>query len=250
MPGNCSRNWRDVGGLEHLVDRAMAPPEQNPGCLDRPRRCCRPGASRGSQTGIWSSGMPIARAVLRPRCWSGKKRARRRRGERPVEHGPRVRAGADDAAVPAAERLQLGRRVDVGHRHQIVGVDDLAEVGPGGLDGVEVGHVGHAATRAPGRAGKPGPRRARGIGRLRHEMDAAEDDRPAGLAGRGKLAELETVAAKVGELDHVVLLVMMAQDQEGLAQSFLAPADPLIAARNRPGCGNLRRSEARLQSLC
>jgi len=51
--------------------------------------------------------------------------------------------------------------------------------------------------------------------RLGHKVNAAKDN-VSGLAATGSVAgQLERVAAKIGELDHLVLLVVMAQDHEG-----------------------------------
>ena len=68
-------------------------------------------------------------------------------------------------------------------------------------------------------------RRAQHVGALRHEMDAAEDDElgvgvPADLA-----RELEGVAGVVGERDHFVALVVMAEDHE-------PPAERRLRGRN------------------
>jgi hypothetical protein len=49
-------------------------------------------------------------------------------------------------------------------------------------------------------------------------VHAAKDDVfGRGLFG-GELRELETVAAKVGELDHIMLLIVMAKDDQSLAE--------------------------------
>ena len=48
--------------------------------------------------------------------------------ERPVEHGPGVGRRAHGAAVLAHERLERGRRVHVGDRHELVDVGDPGEV--------------------------------------------------------------------------------------------------------------------------
>ena len=44
----------------------------------------------------------------------------------------------------------------------------------------------------------------------------------------GELAELVAVAAEVGEPDHLVLLIVVAEDQERVAQSPLDGEDPLV----------------------
>ena len=149
-------------------------------------------------------------------------------GERPVEDGAGVGAGADDAAVPSAEGLEVGRRIDVGDRHHVVGVDDLGEVLPGGLDRFEVGHVGHAASG--GQVGQVDLDLVarEDVGRLGHEVDAAKDDRAAGPALGGELAQLEAVSPEIGEPDHLVLLIMVSQDQERVAHLLLDREDPLL----------------------
>ena len=61
------------------------------------------------------------------------------------------------------------------------------------------------------------------VGRFGHEVDAAEGDRPALLFGRGQRAELVAVAAEVRQGDDLVLLVMMAQDQQPPAHARRGP---------------------------
>ena len=124
--------------------------------------------------------------------------------------------------------LSSADRVDVSHRHQIVCVDDLAEVCPGGLDRFEVGHVGHAASG--GQVGQVDLDLVarEDVGRFRHEVNAAKDDAAAGLAAGGELAQPEAVAAEVGEPDDLVLLVMVSQDQERFAHRLFDPADPRL----------------------
>ena len=72
------------------------------------------------------------------------------------------------------------------------------------------------------------------VGRLRHEVDAAEND-PAALAvGRRQGAELVAVAAEVRQGDDVVLLVVVAEDQEPSAQitaNFLDMRGKFIAVQ-------------------
>ena len=77
------------------------------------------------------------------------------------------------------------------------------------------GQVGQHDRRAPAAAGGELFRAiGEDVGRLGHEVDAAEDDRPAfGVGGRQR-AELVAVAAEVRQGNDVVLLVVMAEDQE------------------------------------
>ena len=143
-----------------------------------------PRGSRGSQTGIWLERDAHGPGGVPAEVLVGEEEHAAASGERPFQHGAGVGAGADDAAVPAAEGLEVGRRVDVGDRHQVVGVDDLAEVLPGGLDRFQVGHVGHAASGGQvGQIDRDLIARE-DVGRLGHEVDAAEDDRAAGYGSR------------------------------------------------------------------
>ena len=149
-------------------------------------------------------------------------------GERPLEDRAGVGRSADDAAAAAAKRLQIGRRVHIRDRSDFLDVDRLRQLRPAVFDVFDRGHVGHRA--AGGKIGKDDGDalsaaggelfRAVGedVGRFRHKVDAAEDDRAAlGVGGRQR-AELVAVAAEVRQGDDVVLLVVMAEDQEPSAQ--------------------------------
>ena len=63
------------------------------------------------------------------------------------------------------------------------------------------------------------------VGALGHEVDAAEEDELGVLAGGGFAAELEGVAAEVGELDDVVALVVVAEDDEAVAEEATGAVD-------------------------
>ena len=103
----------------------------------------------------------------------------------------------------------------------------LLEIVPAHLELVGLGHVGHRAAGGEVRQDHLLVRRAEHVGALGHEVHAAEDDE----LGVGMLAdlvgELERVAGVVGELDHLVALVVMAEDDEP-------------AAERRPGRGDAR----------
>jgi hypothetical protein len=107
----------------------------------------------------------------------GKEEDFRPPGKGPAGDGAGVRRGAHDAAMFAAEGLEVGRRVDVGHRrHRLLGVEHFAEFAPAAFDLGEVGHVGHrAAGREVGQDGDLFGLR-HDVGDFGHEMHAAEDD--------------------------------------------------------------------------
>ena len=135
----------------------------------------------------------------------------------------------------SAKRLQVGGRVDVGDRHQVGRVDHFAELVPAVLNLLDGGHIGQRA--AGGLIGQdhchPPPVAAgdllgpvgQDVGGLGHEMDAAKGDRPALLVLGGQLGQLVTVAAEVRQSDDLVLLVVVAQDQEPRAHLRPHPLD-------------------------
>ena len=117
-PGKPAPELLDMRGLEHLVDRAVALPEQDSADRDRRLGVSAQGLARVPDDHLVErnshgpGGVPAQVLV-------GKEQDPASPGERPVQHGTRIGAGADDAAVPAAKRLQVGGRVDVSHRHQV-----------------------------------------------------------------------------------------------------------------------------------
>ena len=65
------------------------------------------------------------------------------------------------------------------------------------------------------------------VGRLGHEVHAAEDDVLRVRPGGRLLGELEGVAGDVGELDHLVALVVVAEHEDPVAERGLGGAGPL-----------------------
>ena len=103
-------------------------------------------------------------------------------------------------------------------------VEDFPEFVPGGFDLLDLRHVRHGA--AGGQVGQHDthPLAAalsqslgsvgQNVSRLRHEMDAAENDPPAPGVRRGHLAQFIAVPPQVAQRDHLVLLIVMSQDQQ------------------------------------
>ena len=77
-------------------------------------------------------------------------------------------------------------------------------------------------------------RPAEDVGALGHEMDAAEDDVVGLRTRRRELRQLERVAARVGVLDDLVALVVVAEDHQPLAQRRPRRARCAGPARRRP----------------
>ena len=84
-------------------------------------------------------------------------------------------------------------------------------------------------------------RRAQDVGALGHEVHAAEHDE-LGVAGaaRPARASLKRVAGVVGELDHLVALVVMAEDDERGRRASPWPRRCARPSRRRTGRGSAR----------
>ncbi len=63
------------------------------------------------------------------------------------------------------------------------------------------------------------------VGRLGHEVHAAEDDVGGLVVVRREPGQLERVADRVGPLDHLVALVVMTEDHEPVTERFLGGGD-------------------------
>src|SRR3990170_9001869 len=95
--------------------------------------------------------------------------------EGPVVDLGRVGGGADDAAVTAAERLQGGGGVHVGHRYDVRD-SHFGQLVPAGVDVLRVRHVGHGAAGRHVGEDDLLVRLREDVRRFGHEVDAAEDD--------------------------------------------------------------------------
>ena len=72
------------------------------------------------------------------------------------------------------------------------------------------------------------------VGRLGHEVDAAEHDVGGVVVVRREPGELERVADQVGPADHLVALVVVAEDEQPTAQGGLGgrdASDDLVVGR-------------------
>ncbi len=83
---------------------------------------------------------------------------------------------------------------------------------------------------------------AKDVGRFGHEMDAAEDD-IFGFGLRRHHRKLIAVAGQVGVADNVVALIMMAENDDALAQFLTCRFDPLVHLR-------VRHREVIFENLC
>ena len=218
----------DVLGAEHLVHRAEALPQDDFRFPDL--RIGEPAARLIEIPQRHRFGRD-AHAVRRvaPEMLVGEEQHFLALPKRPFEHAPGIRRGAHQAAVAAAEGLEVGGRIDIGHRRDVlVRIEHGREFAPGALDLGETGHVGHGA--AGGEVGQDRHllRTREDVGDLGHEVHAAEHD-VFGVARRRQARELERIAGKIGVAEYLVALVVMPENDHALAERRLRRADTRVA---------------------
>ena len=156
--------------------------------------------------------------------------------QRPLEHGPGVGRGAHGAALAADERLDGRGAVHVGDRHHPVDVDDAGQRVPRLLDLVDVGHVGHRAAGVEVGQGDRLVVAGQDVGRLGHEVHAAEHDVGGLGALLGQHRQAVRVAPGVGPADDLVPLVVVPEDEQAVAEACLGRGDaPGQVVRRRRG---------------
>ena len=141
--------------------------------------------------------------------------------ERPGQGPAGVGGGADRAAVPAGEGLDVGRGVHVGDRDDLAGDAEVLQCLPALLDLVVGGHVGHGAAGRKIRQHHLLAVRGQDVGGLGHEVHAAEHDELSAGPRCCVTGQFERVASDVGELDDLVPLVVVAE-HEGTVTERLA----------------------------
>jgi hypothetical protein len=200
---------------EALMDAAPASPQENPGAPD----------AIDSMAPQAMVGIPQEHIVpwnaqtfggVAPQMLVRKEKDSRSARQCPSDGILCVRRGAHQPSMLPAEGLQVSRGIHIGYGHDIaLDIQHLTELRPRVLHLVPPGHLGHWAAGLYGgqKDGLAGLRQdGGGFG---HKVHAAEHDGLCLAATGGITSQLERVAAKVGELDHLVPLVMVAQDDEG-----------------------------------
>ena len=146
--------------------------------------------------------------------------------ECPFEHLAGVGGGADRAAMTTDEGLQGGRTVHVGDRHESFDIDHGAQRLPGLLDLVEVGHVGHGAAGVEVGQDHLLVVGGEDVGRLGHEVHAAEHDEVGLRPLLGEHRQPVGVTPGVGPAHHLVALVVVAENEEAVTEPRTRLADP------------------------
>ncbi|SBT10145.1 hypothetical protein ACCAA_890024 [Candidatus Accumulibacter aalborgensis] len=219
---------QDVRRLKHLVHRAVAFPEQEFRAPDL----------LGSEATHFEVGVPDhhfvewnSHPIAGPAAEMlvGKEENLFPALEGPASDRSGVRRGAHDAAACTAEGLEIGGRVDVGHRGDLlIDVEYLAEFAPAALDLGQIGHVGHRAAGGEVRQDGHLFRLRHDVGDFGHEMHAAEDN-VLRFGLRGEAREFQRVTGKVGVLVNVGTLVVVAEQNGLVAKPLAGSADALMA---------------------
>ncbi len=102
----------------------------------------------------------------------------------------------------------------------------LLQLAPAHVELIAGGHVGHRAAGGEVRQDDLLVRRAEDVGALGHEMHAAEDDELRLALAGGGARELQRIAGEVGELDDLVALIVMAEDDQPIAERLLGRRNP------------------------
>ena len=163
-------------GLEHLVHRTVPLPQQNTRLLDLLDR----------QSTHWLVEIPhqhfIGLDAVHIAAPAAQVLVRKEQhffaaAHCPVEYQLGVTRCANDAAMLAAERLQIGCGIDIGdRRHMLVGIEHRGNLAPDTLNLGEARHIGHRTART--HVGQYCRLLGTGqnIGYFGHEMHAAEYD--------------------------------------------------------------------------
>ena len=162
--------------------------------------------------------------------------------ERPLQRGLRVRGRAHRAVVSTAEGLDVGRRVHVGDGYDDVGDPCVGQRVPGVLDLGQPRHVHHGAACSEVGEHHLLLRPGQDVGRLGHEVHAAEDDVLRLRSGGRVAGQLERVAGHVRERDHLVALVVVTEHEHPLLEPLLRadrPGDQVGIGGRRQVAGTL-----------
>ena len=223
--GHLCPRFFDLRHREPLVDAAVPLPQNELGGAQLLRRVSAERFERipNAHVGIGIKPQLHARVPTQMLVWEEQHTL-------PVLQSPfhgdgRVGRRADGAVVLADEALQVRRRVDVGHWHHSIGKPERLELLPATANLEQVRHVRHAAACSEVRQDDALVRQ--NVGALRHEMDAAENDRLGFGPRAGLNAQLVAVAPKVGMLDNLVPLVMVAKDDQARTQFGFRRLDAL-----------------------
>jgi hypothetical protein len=216
-----------VVGREPLVDRAVAPPQQEAGVLAVGLAEAAPLEPRVPHPHLVEA-VAHGDAGVAAQVLVGEEQHLVALLEGPLQDGAGVGRGAHGPAVAADERLQRRRRVHVGDGDDPLDVGDLGERLPGLLDLVDVGHVGHGAAGVEVREDHLLAVVGEYVGRLGHEVHTAEHDELGLGPFLGQHRQPVRVAAGVGPPDDLVALVVVPEDEEAVAERGPGLADAAV----------------------
>src|ERR1035438_536547 len=145
----------------------------------------------------------------------------------PFEGGVGIRRSTDQPAPLAAEGFDGGGGVHIRQRYDLIGEAKAFERLPAGFHLGDFGHISHRAAGVKVGQNDLLAGAAEYVGALGHEVDAAENNVLGGSFG-GDAGELVAIAGGVGEADHLVALVVVAEQQGCRAQFGARPRNALV----------------------
>ena len=239
--------FQDVLRLEHLVHRTMPFPQQNFGVRDLLRRQATHRLIRipylhPLQGNAHLVPAPAAQVLVREKQHFLAAR------ERPVKDLAGIGRRAHDTAVFTAERLEIGGRIDVGDRRDLlIRIEHFGQFTPCPLDFRQAGHVGHRTTGRHVGENDDLARLAQNDGDFGHEVHAAKHDVLCIRIPR-EFGQPERVAGQIGMLVDVRALVVVAENDRAAAEFLLCRENTrlavvilqlAVAVESNRGCGHI-----------
>src|SRR6266567_2808662 len=209
----------DLAQREALVHRAVAFPEDDTRVADGFRRIAAKFLIRipNDHPLEWNA---HAIAGVAAKMLVGEKEHFFAALEGPLHDGGGVRTGTNRAALLAGEGLDRGGGIHVGDGNDLARIEERRKLVPTGFHLADVGHIGHGTASVEVGQDDHLVRAAENVRAFRHEVHAAEDD-VAALGLRRLVRKLEGVAAEIGEFDDFVALIVMAKDDDVIAEAGL-----------------------------
>jgi hypothetical protein len=146
----------------------------------------------------------------------------------PLQDRAAIAAGADGPAMLADESLDGGGAVHVGDGHDQLIRAALLQLLPAVQRLLEIGHVGHGAPSPEIGEDDADAWVRQDISGLSHEMNAAEDDKLDSALLGGFPRQFVAVPGEIGEGDDAILLVVMSEDDQPMAEALPGRPNPPI----------------------
>jgi hypothetical protein len=248
MPGTRSRTSRTGVDGEAAVHGAVALPEDHLRVLQLLHRQAAARLVRVVDDAVLEGQAQLADGGVAAEVLVGHEQHLAASRVRPLERALGVAGGADRPAVPPVNALMAALlfMYVTGTVTSATPASRRTSQHSSTWSKVAMSAIEQPAARSG--SSTPGPA-GEDVGRLGHEVHAAEDDELRLRAGRRLLRELEAVARDVGELDDLVALVVVAEHEHPVAERLLGARGAVdqrrVGGRRQLTGQSTPRSEAR-----